>query len=439
MIYEHIPGYKNVVADHLSRSIEEGKEVLENITHGEQQETAQRENPSVSSLPGIASIRKSNLPSQANIITAQQEDEGLQTRISTHKRGYEFLRKDGIWYRRNIKKDKLQLMTPEAYKSVLISYFHIQLGCHQGENKTYQRMSQYMTWPGMRPDIRQAIATCEVCKLAKPDHRPPHKLGRFPVAKRPFEQMHLDLIGPLPRGLYKNKYILSIIDSFSRFVIAKPITAKTPEKIIRVIQDQILQPYGHPSLLICDGGKEFDANRFTDFCEEKNINIHFTSPYHHSSNGLVERTNYSLENLLRCALLQYGKNWVSHVPKVVEAINTSSHPATQFTPKQIVGIPYTTGIPCQDRHIDPIQPYILEKAERHAQAYQNKTAKKTNIHRRSIQYKIGDVVYVKTPPPHQKLKPIYQGPAKLIDLAHYSAKVQFNDGIIRRVHINHLK
>ena len=89
--------------------------------------------------------------------------------------------------------------------------------------------------------------------------------------------------------------------------------------------------------------------------------------------------------------------------------------------------------------IDPIQPYILEQAERHAQTYQSKTAKKINQHRRAIQYRVGDVVYVKTPPPHQKLKPIYQGPGKIIDLANYSAKVQFDDGLIRRVHVSHLK
>ena len=200
-----------------------------------------------------------------------------------------------------------------------------------------------------------------------------------------------------------------------------------------------MQPYDHPSLLVCDGGKEFNAARFTDYCEEKNINIHFTSPYQHSSNGSVERTNYSLENLLRCALLQYGKNWVNHVPKVGEAINTSSHPTTQFSSKQIVGIPYTTGIPYLYRHIDPIQPYILEQADRHAQAYQNKTAQNINKNRRTPLHRVGDIDYVKTPPPHQKLKPIYQGPCTIVELANYSAQVQFEDGLIRRVHVNHLK
>ena len=74
---------------------------------------------------------------------------------------------------------------------------------------------QVCYWPNMRTHVDKFINNCNICKCAKPDHRANHKMGTFPLPEHPFHTIHVDLLGPLPNGRYKYKYICVIVDSFS--------------------------------------------------------------------------------------------------------------------------------------------------------------------------------------------------------------------------------
>ena len=120
---------------------------------------------------------------------------------------------------------------------------------------------QVCYWPNMRTHVDKFINNCNICKYVKPDH----KMGTFPLPECPFHTIYIDLLGPLPNGRYK--YICVIVDSFSRFVIAKPITKKIPEKITQIIKIEIINKQQYiPKLIVCDEGGEFIAQKFTEFC-----------------------------------------------------------------------------------------------------------------------------------------------------------------------------
>ena len=51
----------------------------------------------------------------------------------------------------------------------------------------------------------------------------------------------MDLVGLLPLYKNKNKYMLSLMDQFSRFVIADPILEKSAKTVIRALYLQVIQ------------------------------------------------------------------------------------------------------------------------------------------------------------------------------------------------------
>ena len=428
--FQYLPGSKNVVADYLSRSWNEAGEIQIDYN-----KTKLNHN-----VAQISIVKKNKNFDIHQFKSAQEEDENIQNLVNKQNSTFEYIKLDEIWYSKHIKKNKLKILVPQSYINFFLNHFHVELCSHQGITKTYQRLMQVCYWPNMRTHVGKFINNCSICKCAKPDHRANHKMGTFPLPEYPFHTIHVDLLGPLPNGRYKNKYICVIVDSFSRFVITKPITKKTPEKIIQIIRDEIINKQQCiPKLLVCDEGGEFIAQKFTDFCNNYNIDIHHTSPYHHSSNGTVERMNYSIENLLRCALLQNKGNWVDHVSNISRALNSAIHPCTGFAPLQILGHKISTGIaPIDDNIINSINENY-QVIIKNIRSYQQKIHSKLNKNRREIKYRVGDIVYAKVSNLVGKLKPIYQGPGHIEKMDKFSCFVKFENGTIRRVHVNHLK
>ena len=428
--FQYLPGSKNIVADFLSRSWNEAEEINTKYTNSKVENE-------VSHVTLMKEVHKFD---DETFIKEQNEDSKIHHLLNKKSRTFQYFKINKIWYSKNINNNSVKILVPESHTKVFIEHFHVNLGCHQGITKTYKRLNQVCYWPNMKKDIVKFVNNCRICKCSKPDHRAKHKLGSFPLPDKPFHTLHIDLIGPIPNGRYKYKYICVIVDSFSKFVIARPITKKTPEKIIQIIHEEILkQGKYQPELIITDEGGEFTSHKFVDFCSKYNINVHYTSPYHHSSNGAVERFNYSIENLLRCVLLHKKGNWVDHINKITQALNTSVHPSTHYTPYQVLGKKYETGIKWIDNHLE-ITPHALNHVViNNIKNYQKKIHQTFNKTKRNIKYNVGDTVYAKVSNVNGKLKPLYQGPGVITKMDKYSCFVKFDKNIIRKVHINHLK
>ena len=80
------------------------------------------------------------------------------------------------------------------------------------------KFENFKTWENMRYDVRTLIRKCPCCqKMAK---------LKIPIQTRPFttsaygiwDCIAIDTIGPLPESPLGHKYILTVIDKFSRFI-----------------------------------------------------------------------------------------------------------------------------------------------------------------------------------------------------------------------------
>ena len=85
-------------------------------------------------------------------------------------------------------------------------------------------------------------------------------------------------------------------------------------------------------LLHSDQGSQFESSLFQVLCSLLNIDKTRTTAYHPQSDGLVERFNLTLENMLSKYIASDQKDWDSHLPMLMLAYRSSIHESTGQTP-----------------------------------------------------------------------------------------------------------
>jgi len=116
---------------------------------------------------------------------------------------------------------------------------------------------------------------------------------------------------------------VSFIDDFTHFVIVYPIKEKSGTlNKLKTFEAFATTHFGTKmSKLRCDNGGEYTSKAFREFCEEKGIQIQYTSPYTPKKNGHTERLNRTICQKSRSLHIE------SNLPKEMwnEAIQTSEY------------------------------------------------------------------------------------------------------------------
>ena len=115
-----------------------------------------------------------------------------------------------------IKDKKKLLWVPYTMRTYVIKACHDPPAMgHRGVDKTYAYMKENLYWNRMEDDIREYIRHCEVCqKFKKFKHMSPTQ--RVPVPVNIFEEVSMDIVGPVPSSSMGNRYILVIQNRLSR-------------------------------------------------------------------------------------------------------------------------------------------------------------------------------------------------------------------------------
>ena len=89
-----------------------------------------------------------------------------------------------------------------------------------------------------------------------------------------------------------------MIDQFSRWLEAVPISNINANTITKCFINQWIARFGIPADLITDRGLQFTSRLFTSTMEALGTKVHFTSAYHPKSNGMVEHQHRRLKEAL---------------------------------------------------------------------------------------------------------------------------------------------
>ena len=128
------------------------------------------------------------------------------------------------------------------------------------------------------------------------------------------------------------RYVLVVIDDFSRFGWTILLKNKNAQTIIDSFENILISSKRSPNLIESNRGKEFYNNIFQDFLNKNNIKFYSRN----SSYGAVfaERFNRTIRDLLKKIVFEQGDaKWIDVLQTITKLYNDKLHSSTKFSPK----------------------------------------------------------------------------------------------------------
>jgi len=317
---------------------------------------------------------------------------------------------------------------------------------HRGITETYERISKRYYWPNMKTDIERYIKNCQLCLKNKYERHPvkvPLVLTETP--SKPMEKLHVDIF------TIENHKFLTVIDAFTKLGQAMLIRTRNATEIAEKLINYF-QFYGVPDTITFDNGTEFQNTLVQNLCSIHKIKIHFTTPKHPQSNGLIERFHSTILEHYRLLKAQFNEKPSQLMTYAVIAYNNSIHTSTGFTPVELllghsnIRNPYDLFYNQEfyteyvDKHKEKLKKtYDLVKDK--MQNDKEKVIERTNINReKECIFKIGQEVFEKTDRRSKHL-PRYLGPFKIksIDNENHTCIVMDKNKKERKMHFDNLR
>ena len=147
----------------------------------------------------------------------------------------------------------------------------------------------------------------------------------------PLELVCLDYLTlETSKGGYQ--HILVITDHFTKYAVAIPTRNQTAKTTADAFYNNFVLHYGLPKRLHSDQGANFESNLIKELCTLTGIERSRTTPYHPMGNGLTERFNRTLLQMLGTLTTEQKQNWKKYVGPMVHAYNSLRQDTTGHTP-----------------------------------------------------------------------------------------------------------
>ena len=197
---------------------------------------------------------------------------------------------------------------PEALQQDALYQTHDIPGSgHQGHDRTLQKLRLCAYWVGMCSDVTKYCMECTICQQAKLPTPTKAPLMSLPIG-RPWEMLAVDVL-EVPLSRKGNCYLLVVQDYFRKWAETFPMPDQTAKRItdILVTLCAICARMGLPRIIHSDQGSNFESIILQQTLQAFGITKSHTTAYHPQGDGMVERLNRSILQLLR-AYVTTGKN-----------------------------------------------------------------------------------------------------------------------------------
>jgi hypothetical protein len=226
-----------------------------------------------------------------------------------------------------------QLMVPVSLQHELIGQMHCSLTAgHLGIKKTKSKLVQRYYWYNLKEDIKLYIAQCDVCAADKPAP----KTARAPMGHlrsgAPWDTLGIDYLGPFPKSPRGNKYIMVLTDHFSKYVEVIPVPNQHAEECATRIVNDVIARWGAPLNIHTDQGSTFESKVFRKLCSILEVRKSRCSPRNPKGNGVTERFNRTLLQMIKAYLTNEQENWDEHLGCLAGAYRATPHEATRLSP-----------------------------------------------------------------------------------------------------------
>ena len=221
-----------------------------------------------------------------------------------------------------------------------ISYFHGRLVGHFGVLATERKMlAAGVNHAQLREHIDYYVKSCPLCQkipLGRTHISHPEMQTTIAVDE-PGCEWNIDVIGPLEPDADGNKYIIALIDSFTRFLVMKPVKDTSAATAARFLFE-VTGIFEMPRSIRSDNCSQFTAALITAFLALLGVDRTAAIPYRPQSNGGIERC---IKEIVRHATfiimeLRQQHDWSLCLPMVQRMINTAFHSAIGTFPARLL-------------------------------------------------------------------------------------------------------
>ena len=343
--------------------------------------------------------------------------------------------------------DRSCIVVPECLRHTLLKESHCgRFAGHLSEKKVYDRLRRHVWWKGMRNDVHKFCRGCLECaswKGGRRTCRPP--LQPIPVGG-PFHRVAVDIL-QLPLTASGNRYVEVFIDYLTKWPEAFAIPDQKADTIAKLFVEQIVCRHGIPEELLSDRGTNFLSTVIQEVCQLLNIKKINTSGYHPQTDGLVEKFNATLIQMIAKSCTVSDRDWDTRLPYLLFAYRASAQASTRESPFFLVygrdarlptetvlshvRNPYMVDI--DDYKVDLLANLSLawRLAAENIQAAQNRQKKYYDRSANEINLKVGDRVMVYMPSElrgeEHKLRRPFHGPYRVLNITETNAEVRLVD------------
>ena len=350
--------------------------------------------------------------------------------------------------------ERICIPNGEIKSKILNDYHNSVVAGHMGHLRTYEVIHRHFYWPKMFKEIKNYIARCEECQKNKSTNQAPQGyLQPIPLPKQKWYKISMDFIVQLPRTARGHDSIWVIVDYLSKRAHFIPTrTNINSRQLAQLFIENIFRLHGLPQIIVSDRDPKFISHFWRSLNQLFGIELALSTANHAQTDGQTERTNRTLEQLLRTYVNSNFDNWDMILPYAEFAYNDSVSATTNLTPFQIdTGHhPIRPGFSPQVSSNNEANEFIKDMhtynsiAKDEIQKAQEYQASYANNSRRSVQFNVGDMVLVHknavTFNTH-KLDRIWFGPYKVIEQHKSSYRLHIPEGSRMHpvIHAAHLK
>jgi hypothetical protein len=183
-------------------------------------------------------------------------------------------------------------------------------------------------------EIETALNKNQIYQLHK---QPKYTYDKI-LVKEPDKYYQMDLIdmSNYARNNGGHNWILNLVDMFSKKAYSIACKNKTHIEIKDKLKEIIDKNKFSPLQIVSDNGGEFINNKMNEYLKEKKIYHNTIEPHSPNSNGIVERFNRTLKQMIfKYFTLKDSLKWVDILDDLIENYNNTINSSVGKKPNEI--------------------------------------------------------------------------------------------------------
>ena len=236
---------------------------------------------------------------------------------------------------------KKRMCLPPSLYNLAFDFCHADpagMSGHFGVNNTFRRMRERFYFPHMYAQVSARINNCIPC-ITKRSSIPTGQHQQHREQLSYFSQrVYCDVVGPLTSNSFQGKtcrYILTIMDGFTRYLVAVPIPDQKKDTIVNALIDNWIYVFGCMETLHTDQGSSYTSNLFQEVMRALGI-VKTVTPSYSPEGDRVERAHRVLGDILRSDRRYGFHRWTDKLKAALLAYNASVNRITGVSPFEAV-------------------------------------------------------------------------------------------------------